>query len=126
MKQTKILYWVFTLLFIAMMLFSAIPNAMVDDQSIEIFHKQMGYPIYFIPFIGWAKIMGCIALLIPAFPRIKEWAYAGLFFDLIGATYSTIALGTSIIYWWPMLLFIGMGVASYIFYHKKLKAIAQA
>lgn len=122
MKRIKIFYWVFTLLFVAMMLFSAIPNAMVDDQSVEIFHKQLGYPVYFIPFIGWAKIIGCITLLIPGFARIKEWAYAGFFFDLIGATYSTIAIGTPAMYWWPMLLFIGMGIASYIFYRKKLTA----
>jgi uncharacterized membrane protein YphA (DoxX/SURF4 family) len=124
MKTTKVLYWVFTLLFIAMMVFSAIPNVIINEQSVELIHKQMGYPIYFIPFVGWAKIIGCIVLLIPGFPRIKEWAYAGLFFDLIGATYSTISLGTPAMYWWPMLIFIGMGVASYIFYHKKLKITA--
>jgi uncharacterized membrane protein YphA (DoxX/SURF4 family) len=124
MKTTKVLYWVFTLLFIAMMVFSAIPNVIINEQSVELIHKQMGYPIYFIPFVGWAKIIGCIVLLIPGFPRIKEWAYAGLFFDLIGATYSTISLGTPAMYWWLMLIFIGMGVASYIFYHKKLKITA--
>lgn len=120
MKKIKIFYWIFTILFVAMMLFSAIPNAIVDAQSIEVFNKQLGYPVYFIPFIGWAKILGCIVIIIPGFARIKEWAYAGLFFDLIGATYSIIAIGTPFMYWMPMLLFIGMGVASYIFYRKKL------
>src|SRR3954453_20316789 len=90
MKNTKILYWVFTGLFTAFMLFSSIPNIMVNQQSIDLF-TQLGYPHYLIGFIGWMKLMGCIAILVPGFPRLKEWAYAGLFFDLLGATYSSLA-----------------------------------
>ena len=57
------------------------------------FMTALGYPPYFTPFIGVAKLLGSIAILIPGFPRIKEWAYAGLVFDLIGAVYSQIAVG---------------------------------
>ncbi|MBL7875341.1 MAG: DoxX family protein [Cyclobacteriaceae bacterium] len=89
MKRTKILYWTFTGLFSAFMISTAIPNIMISEDSITLF-TSLGYPTYLIPFLGVAKILGSIAILIPGFNRIKEWAYAGLFFDLAGATYSVI------------------------------------
>ncbi len=121
MKKTKIAYWVFTGLFAFVMLGSAIPDILVVPIAVEGF-KDMGYPAYLIPFLGWAKLLGVIAILIPGFPRIKEWAYAGLFFDLIGATYSVASIGKPISDWSPMLVIIGVGVCSYVFYHKKQQA----
>ena len=82
----------------------------------------MGYPAYLIPFLGWAKLLGVVAILVPGFPRIKEWAYAGLFFDLLGATYSVANSGKTIGEWSPMLAFIALGIGSYVYYHKKRKA----
>src|ERR1700751_1346470 len=93
MKKTKILYWVFTGLFAFMMFGSAIPDILMQDIAVKGMHTDLDYPVYFIPFIGVAKVLGVIAILIPGYPRIKEWAYAGLFFDLIGAAYSIIASG---------------------------------
>src|SRR5215218_3591544 len=93
MKKTNILYWIFTSLFGAMMLFSAIPDVFSDPIAVKGMHEGLGYPLYFIPFIGVAKVLGAIAILTQRFPRLKEWAYAGLFFDLIGATYSIISIG---------------------------------
>ena len=84
MKKTKILYWIITGLFSAFMLFSAIPDILVTPDAIT-FMNGLGYPTYIIPFLGVAKLLGVIAILIPGFPGIKEWAYAGLFFDLIAA-----------------------------------------
>src|SRR6478752_3788151 len=92
MKKTNIIYWISTALFGAFMMFSAVPNIMVTQESIDFVTTHLGYPQYLIPFLGIAKALGVIAILIPGMPRIKEWAYAGLFFDLIGATYSVIAL----------------------------------
>jgi len=89
MKSTKIIYWTTTILFAAFMIFSAIPDIMMVDEAV-IFITHLGYPKYFIPFIGVAKLLGSLAILIPSFIKIKEWAYAGLFFDLIGAVYSNI------------------------------------
>src|SRR6187402_1727508 len=91
MKKTNIFYWVFTGLFAFLMLGSAIPDILSQPIAIQGMHVELGYPTYFVPFIGIAKLLGVIAILVPGFPRIKEWAYAGLFFDLIGATYSAIA-----------------------------------
>lgn len=120
MKKTKIFYWIFTGLFSAMMLAAAIPDIVSSPIAIEGMHGKLGYPVYFIPFIGVAKLLGVIAILIPGFPRIKEWAYAGLAFDLIGAFYSIIAAGEATGSWLPMLLPLSLAAGSYIFYHKKL------
>ena len=87
MKQTKILYWVFTGLFAFLMFGSAIPDVLSSEVAVKGMHGDLGYPLYFIPFIGIAKVLGVIAILVPGYPRLKEWAYA----DLIGATYSIIA-----------------------------------
>jgi hypothetical protein len=90
---------------------------------IKIFHDGLGYPIYFIRFISIAKVLGCIAILVPGFIRIKEWAYAGLFFDLTGAVYSGIAVSDKFD---PMMLtlliWIVPGVVSYHFWRKKISA----
>jgi hypothetical protein len=117
MKKTRIIYWIFTVLFAVFMGFTAIPDILKSDDAVK-FITHLGYPIYFIPFIGVAKFLGAIAILIPGYPRIKEWAYAGLFFDLIGATYSQLANdgyqnGTLF-----MLLPFIVGSVSYIYYHK--------
>ena len=90
MKNSKLFFWIITGLFSAFMLFSAVPDLISSPDAIK-FMNHLGYPNYIIPFLGFAKILGIIAILIPGFTGIKEWAYAGLFFDLAGATYSIIA-----------------------------------
>ena len=119
MKKTNIFYWVFTGLFSAMMLGSAIPDIMSLPIAVQGMHVELGYPVYFIPFIGVAKVLGVLAILLPISSKIKEWAYAGLFFDLIGATFSIMAIGKAD--WMFMLLPIFLGIGSYVFYHKKRK-----
>lgn len=120
MKKTRTLYWIFTGIFGAFMLFSAIPDILVMPDAVA-FIAHLGYPKYFIPFIGVAKALGVIAILVPVFPRIKEWAYAGLFFDLIGATYSNIATDGFMMQMTFMILPFGLGIASYVCYYKKLR-----
>ncbi|MEO8174385.1 MAG: DoxX family protein [Sediminibacterium sp.] len=121
MKKDKILYWVFTILFAMMMLGSAIPDVFVTEIAVKGMNVDLGYPMYFIPFIGIAKLLGLIAILIPGYPRIKEWAYAGLFFDLLGATYSIISVGASVSALAFMIVPVLLGVLSYIYYHKRIK-----
>jgi uncharacterized membrane protein YphA (DoxX/SURF4 family) len=53
--------------------------------------KPLGYPTYFIAIIGIWKVLGIIAILIPGFTLLKEWAYAGIFFAMSGAVISHIA-----------------------------------
>jgi len=123
MKKTKILYWVFTALFAIMMFGSAIPDVFSQPIAIKGMHTDLSYPLYFIPFIGVAKWLGVAAILIPGYPRIKEWAYAGLFFDLIGATYSIIASGGNAGQWGFMIMPLALGALSYFYYHKKQKTV---
>lgn len=117
MKKTNILYWVFTGLFAAFMLLSAIPDIISDPVAVQGMHVELGYPAYFIPFIGVAKLLGAIAILVPGYPRIKEWAFAGFAFDLLGATYSIIAIGKSD--WMFMALPLLFLVIAYALYHKR-------
>jgi hypothetical protein len=119
MKKNKALYWTITGLFLAFMLFSAVPDILVVPDAVT-FMAHLGYPKYFIPFIGVAKMLGVIAILVPGFPRIKEWAYAGFFFDLIGATYSQTAndgFQPSIFF---MVLPVGFLFISYFLGQKKM------
>jgi len=120
MKKTKIWYWIFTVLFAGFMAFTAIPDIMLSTEAVN-FMKQLGYSNHFTIFIGVAKVLGAIAILIPGFPRIKEWAYAGLFFDLIGAVYSVVVVFPVTIDLSFMLIPFTLGILSYIFYHKKIK-----
>jgi len=128
MKRTKILYWVFTGLLAAFMLFSSIPDIIVTAPAIDIITTHLGYPKYIIAFLGVAKLLAVIAILVPGFPRLKEWAYAGIVFDLTGALYSSIAVGDPAWGekggWAFMFLPLLLLALSYIFYHKKLKATA--
>jgi hypothetical protein len=125
MKKTKITYWIITSLFAAFMLFTAIPDVLQTPEAMS-FITGLGYPAYFVAFIGFAKVLGVIAILIPGYPRIKEWAYAGLTFDLVGATYSIMATSEPTLGWLgmaPPLLFLA---ASYILYHKVRKTKSTA
>lgn len=120
MKKTNITYWIITGIFAAFMLFSAVPDIMVVPDAVKIITTDLGYPKYLVPFLGVAKLLGAIAILIPGFKRIKEWAYAGLFFDLIGATYSAIAIGGFQIQLLFMILPISFLFISYFLWHKKI------
>jgi hypothetical protein len=126
MKKTKILYWIFTALFALMMLGSAIPDVLSSPVAVKGMHEGLGYPLYFVPFIGVAKVLGVIAILVPGFSRIKEWAYAGLFFDLLGATYSIMLIGAPAANWLFMALPLALAICSYVFYHKKLRTTLQS
>lgn len=122
MKKTNIIYWIFTGIFAAFMVISSIPYVLSEPDIIKIISNQLGYPAYIIPLLGVAKLLGIAAILIPGYPRIKEWAYAGLAYDLLGATYSIIAIGPDafgLIFMSVVLIFEAV---SYIYYHKRLKA----
>lgn len=126
MKTTKILYWTFTGLFAFMMFGSAVPDVLSQEMAVKGMHGDLGYPLYFIPFIGVMKVLGVIAILIPGFPRLKEWAYAGFFFDLIGATYSIYASDVPEGNATFMLMPLSLAVLSYIFYLRKTKTEVSA
>lgn len=93
-KTTTILYWIATGVFAAFMLMSGVMELMpVTDPAAIAAMQQMGYPDHFWTLLGVAKILGAFALLLPVFPTLKEWAYAGFTFDLIGAIVAIVASG---------------------------------
>lgn len=118
-KRNRIIFWTSTALFCAFMSTSTIPNILSAPEWVAVF-KQLGYPSYMLPFIGIAKLLGIIALLVPGFPRIKEWAYAGMFFDLTGAVYSGLSVGGFHPQMLVMLVPFVLGAISYVFHHKIL------
>ena len=122
MKKTNIFYWVFTGLLAFLMLGSSIPDIMNHPLAVKGMHEELGYPIYFIPFIGVAKFLGVVPIFTPGFPRLKEWAYAGFAFDLIGATYSIFMIGKPD--WMFNVLPLALLTASYVFYQKRKKLLA--
>ena len=121
-KTTNIIYWISTIIFAALMIFSAAGGLQPTQQAIQLIHDSLGYPVYFIQFISFAKLIGAIIILIPGLKSMKEWAYAGLFFDLAAAVYSGIAVsGKFDPLMLTMLAWILPGIVSYYCWHKKMK-----
>jgi len=89
-KRKLIWYWIITGLLSFCIFTGGLFQAMQMKQTIGGF-KPLGYPIYFISLIGIWKMLGIIAILIPGFKLLKEWAYAGIFFTMTGAVISHIA-----------------------------------
>jgi uncharacterized membrane protein YphA (DoxX/SURF4 family) len=125
MKKINIIYWTCTGLFVALMLVSAITSIMNLPETQVMVSKHLGYPPYFNPALGVAKLLGVIILLFPGYYRIKEWAYAGFTFDLLFALYSLISVKDPVKGYamFPVIFLILAG--SYIYYHKR-KAAAGA
>ncbi|HEX3767651.1 MAG TPA: DoxX family protein [Puia sp.] len=119
MKKIRIFYWITTGLFLLMMAYSGIASLASPEKAVEFF-KTMNMPSYLISFLSIAKLLGVIAILVPGYPRLKEWAYAGLIFDLIGAVYCNYAVGKPTAEWAPILIFVALAFTSYFLYHKKL------
>lgn len=119
MKRINILYWIFTGLVAFMLGFGAIFDVMMVPEAMDHI-THLGYPDYIVPFLGVAKMLGVIAILVPGFPRIKEWAYAGLTYDIMGALYSHISFGEGIAMWGGLIVGLALIATSYILYHKRL------
>ena len=119
MKKNNIIFWVVTILFSAFMVWSSL-NQIRNTPDAHAFMSHLGYPDYFSQFIGVMKVLGVIAILIPGFRYLKEWAYAGLFFDLVGAVYSLVAVDgfqASVLIMLPPIIFL---FVSYIYFHKRI------
>jgi uncharacterized membrane protein len=91
-KRNKIIYWVATALLAFGMLASGLQQ-IFRTKEMEAMLVHLGYPSYFMVIIGVWKILAVIAILMPRFALLKEWAYAGLFFTMTGALASHLAIG---------------------------------
>ena len=117
MKKTKIFYWICTILFMILMLISAISSFFPNPQGIAMM-QHLGYPYSVLTLLSIAKILGIIAILIPGFPRLKEWAYAGFVFDLTGAFFAGLSAGDPVVQWIPVIIGVALVFVSYILYHR--------
>jgi len=85
-------YWTTTILGPASFVMGGVMALTHNEQAIAGMH-HLGYPLYFGSILGAWKLLGAIACVAPGMPRLKEWAYAGFFFDLTGAAVSHAAVG---------------------------------
>lgn len=90
-KRNKIIYWAATLWLALGMVSTGIVQLIKMQAEVDMM-QRLGYPIYFLTIIGVWKILGVVAVLVPKFPLVKEWAYAGFFFLMSGAIISHIAV----------------------------------
>ena len=116
-KRNKIIYWIATV-WLAL--------GMVSTAALQLFQGKegqggadmvthLGYPVYLLTILGIWKFLGVVAVLIPKFPLLKEWAYAGFFFVMSGAIFSHIASGDSIKEIFPSLLLLILTLVSWYF-----------
>lgn len=125
-KRNKILYWVSTLWLALGMLSSGIVQ-LFNVQAEGDFIVGLGYPVYFLTILGVWKMLGVVALLIPKFPLLKEWAYAGFFFVMSGAAFSHVVSGAAVSEIFPSLLLLTLVVVSWYFRpaDRKIDALIQ-
>ncbi len=113
-KRNKIVYWISTIWLALGMVSTGIVQVFKVEAEVDNM-TQLGYPIYFLTLLGIWKMLGVVAVLIPKFPLLKEWAYAGFFFAMSGATFSRIASGDSMNEMFPSLLLLILTVVSWYF-----------
>jgi uncharacterized membrane protein YphA (DoxX/SURF4 family) len=93
MKARAIGYWACTVLVAFSFLSGGVAHLMRAPQVIEGISTQLGYPVHFVIILGVWKLLGGAVVLLPRLPLVKEWAYAGMIFDLTGATAAHAAVG---------------------------------
>ncbi len=113
MNRKALAYWITTGLFCAVVGFSGFAHFNHFEGMVEAM-TLLGYPLYFMTIIGLAKMLGVAAVLAPAQPLLKEWAYAGLCFNLAGATASHAFVGDPLSHTVRPALVLGLCVASYL------------
>ena len=110
--------WIVTGLMASLMLLSAVPDVLQVPNALVVF-RHLGYPLYLLLFLGTAKTLGVVAILIPGLPRLKEWAFAGLTFDVAGALYSHLSVGDPPGAWTPAVVALVLVGASYVAYRMR-------
>ncbi|HEY4110828.1 DoxX family protein [Puia sp.] len=116
-KRDRIIYWIATIW---------LATGMLSTGAVQLFKAKegpggvdslthLGYPGYFLTILGVWKILGVIAVLIPKFGILKEWAYAGFFFIMSGAVFSHLAWGDPVKEIFPSVLLLVLTVLSWYF-----------
>ena len=113
-KRNKIIYWVVTI-FLSIGMLAGGTQQMLQIGGYNEIVTSLGYPLYLLSILGVWKILGVIAILIPKFPILKEWAYAGFFFSMSGAFISHLAIGQPFTDAIPSLILLTVTVLSWYF-----------
>lgn len=113
-KRNMIVYWISTAWLSLGMLSTGWVQLLHVEEEVKTI-LDLGYPVYFLTILGIWKILGVIALFIPKFPLLKEWAYAGFFFAMSGAVFSHIASASPMTETAPSLLLLILTVLSWYF-----------
>lgn len=113
-KRNKIIYWIATAWLSLGMLATGIVQLLQVQQEVDNM-QHLGYPNYLLTLLGILKILGVVVLLIPKFPVLKEWAYAGFFFAMLGAIFSHASAGSAFAQMGGPLLLLALTVISWYF-----------
>jgi uncharacterized membrane protein len=111
-KTNKTIYWIATILLSLGMLSGGIAQILKVQQNVD-GTVHLGYPIYLMSILGVWKILGVIAILIPKFKLLKEWAYAGFFFAMTGAVISHIIVGDTLLQFLAPFIFVILTIISW-------------
>lgn len=126
MKRNKIIYWIATIWLALGMISTGMVQLLKAKAGAggadSLAH--LGYPGYVLTILGIWKVLGVIAVLVPKFPVVKEWAYAGFFFVMSGAIFSHLAAGNAIAEIFPALLLLVLTVISWYFRPAERKVIS--
>lgn len=123
-KRNKIIFWIVTIFLSFGMLAGGVQQLFQIGGYNEII-EQLGYPQYLLSILGAWKILGVISILIPKFPFLKEWAYAGFFFAMSGAAISHFAVGQPFTEAMPSLILLLVTILSWYFRPESRKIIQQ-
>jgi hypothetical protein len=122
-KRNKIIYWIATIWLALGMLSTGTVQIIKMEEEVDVI-TNLGYPVYLLAILGVWKILGVVAVLLPKFPLVKEWAYAGFFFAMSGAVFSHLAIGDGAKeFFWPILLII-LTVVSWYFRPAERKVVS--
>jgi hypothetical protein len=122
-RRNKIAYWIATLWLSLGMVSTGIVQLLHVKKETD-FILALGYPPYFLTLLGFWKMLGVVVVLIPKFPLLKEWAYAGFFFSMSGAIFSHIAMGHSMKEIFPPLLLLTLTMVSWYFRPAERKIVS--
>lgn len=113
-KTHKIIYWIATVWLALGMVSTGLVQLVRMKEEVDNI-TRLGYPVYLLTILGTWKLLGTVAVLLPKFPLLKEWAYAGFFFAMSGAAFSRIAAGHGVTEMLPSLLLLVLTIVSWYF-----------
>ncbi len=112
LKSKKIAFWIVTVLLCLGMLGGGLAQLFKAKPNVDGI-VALGYPLYLLTILGIWKLLAVFTILIPKYPLVKEWAYAGLFFLLSGGTISHLASGEPVMKAMPVFVFLCLTIASW-------------